>query len=124
MTTLRVGSDAGNPVPASTLFATAVVNGGQVTFWGAHNDFSFGLIICDNSWHHIAMSYSNPYVSAYVDGVQVYRKEVGRLATAAAPPVSIGATIWAGSFTGAISSARIFDRALSAGEIAADFGVC
>ena len=74
-----------------------------------------------NAWSHIATTYDRATWRLYVNGAQVASK-----AYTAAIPVSTGAlkiggnSIWGEWFTGQIDEVRVYNRALSALEVAAD----
>ena len=74
-----------------------------------------------NTWSHIATTYDRATWRLYVNGVQVASK-----AYTAAIPVSTGAlriggnSIWGEWFAGQIDEVRVYNRALSALEVAAD----
>jgi hypothetical protein len=77
-----------------------------------------------NTWSHLAVTYDGANMRLYVNGALV--RTVARTGVIAATngPLHIGGNaVWGGEFfAGAIDEVRIYNRALSAQEIAADMG--
>ena len=81
-------------------------------------------MVTDGTWHHVAYAYDQTvpgFVSFYVDGVLDSSLTNSRAwSWAAAQPLQIGASQdpwWAG-FTGCLDDFRVYDRVLSASEVA------
>nr|MDP9491685.1 PQQ-dependent sugar dehydrogenase [Actinomycetota bacterium] len=74
-----------------------------------------------NTWSHLAGTYDGATLRLYVNGIQA-----GSLATTGQIAVSTGDlwiggnNVWSEWFTGLIDEVRIYNRALTAGEIASD----
>jgi glutamine amidotransferase PdxT len=75
-----------------------------------------------NTWTHIASTYDGTTMRFYVNGVQVSTFATTGSITATTNPFRIGGSTALGSqyFTGLIDEVRIYNRALSAGEIQTD----
>ncbi|HWM63912.1 MAG TPA: LamG domain-containing protein [Solirubrobacterales bacterium] len=72
-------------------------------------------------WTHIAATYDGARVRVFVDGEQVESNLTGPETMASSGPLEIGcASVWENELKGRIDEVRIYDRALDAGEIAAD----
>ena len=94
---------------------TGQVNiGGEV---GATGSAALAL----NAWSHLAVTYDNTALRLYVNGTLV-----ATTAVSGPIPVSTGVlrmggnSIWGEWFSGKLDDVRIYNRALSAGEIATD----
>lgn len=96
------------------------LNSGRLAFWDNNTDRIFGTAIPVNSWQHVAITYDGVGLRAYLNGVQqgsvqnvVLSQYSGNL--------SIGALSYQGAYTDQISAAldevRLYNYALSAGEI-------
>jgi autotransporter-associated beta strand protein len=97
--------------------------------WGTGYDLGFQTVPSANAWHAVTITYDATNEIVYVDGV------VNRTTDRTATPLSInpgglmivGSRTWHDArgedqywrFNGAIASLKIFDRALSAAEVAA-----
>jgi hypothetical protein len=72
-------------------------------------------------WHHVAMTYNGSVISLYVDGFLVAaRKTQTALSTSSLPLFIGGNPLWGEFFKGTIDEVRVYNRALSEGEIVAD----
>ena len=73
------------------------------------------------TWTHLAMTYDGAVLALYRDGALVSSTFVsGAIATSSGALRIGGNTIWQEPFAGTIDDLRIYDRALTAGEIADD----
>ena len=73
------------------------------------------------TWTHLAMTYDGAVLALYRDGTLVSSTFVsGAIATSSGALRIGGNTIWQEPFAGTIDDLRIYDRALTAGEIADD----
>jgi hypothetical protein len=77
-----------------------------------------------NTWTHIAIAYDGVNMKVYVNGVLVRTVARAGAILATAGPLHIGGNqVWGGEFfSGLIDEVRIYNRALSLEEIAADMG--
>jgi hypothetical protein len=74
-----------------------------------------------NSWSHLAATYDGALLRLFVNGVQVATHGyAGSLPTSASDLFIGGNSVWTEFFEGLIDEVRIYDRALTAGEIQAD----
>jgi hypothetical protein len=74
-----------------------------------------------NTWTHLALTYDGAALALFVNGVEVNRTSTTGAMTVSAAMLRIGGnTIWNERFSGLIDEVRIYNRALSAGEIQAD----
>jgi hypothetical protein len=111
---------------AYALYAGAPSNGppaGYITRTGTSGDIGAdGLTRLPlNTWSHIASTYDGSSVRLYVNGVLVRTTSAPGSIMASANPLRMGGnSIWGEYFQGRIDEARIYNRALSAAEIAID----
>jgi hypothetical protein len=81
---------------------------------------SGGTRLTANTWVHLAATYDGATQRLFVNGVQVAsRAQTGSL-TVSAGALRIGGNLFAEYFRGRIDDVRIYNRALSAAEIASD----
>lgn len=74
----------------------------------------------DTAWHHYAVTYDGAAVLMYVDGVAMNHAAFTRsIAVHADRNLDIGKDPWGNSFAGLLDEIRLYNRALSAAEIAA-----
>src|SRR6266550_3488691 len=74
-----------------------------------------------NSWSHLAATYDGTTMRLYVNGVQVGTHAVSGSITTSNGQLSIGGNnVWGEYFAGLIDEVRVYNRALSAGEIQTD----
>ena len=74
-----------------------------------------------NRWSHLAMTWDGKVIRAYVDGRRVAGHALAGTAQRSSGPLRIGGNgIWPEWFAGVIDEVRVYDRALTAAEIARD----
>ena len=74
-----------------------------------------------NTWTHVAVTYGGGFMRLYVNGVQVRQVAQAGNLTPSNNPLRIGGnSLWGEFFAGQVDDVRIYNRALTAGEIAAD----
>ena len=74
-----------------------------------------------NVWTHVAGSYDGATLRIYVNGSQVGTTALTGSLTSSSSPLRIGGnSVWGEYFNGLIDEVRVYNRALSAGEIATD----
>jgi glucose/arabinose dehydrogenase len=75
-----------------------------------------------NTWTHLAATYDATTLRLYVNGTQVGSRAIGGALRASSGPLRFGGNaVWAGEFfQGRLDELRVYDRALSASEVAAD----
>ena len=72
-------------------------------------------------WSHLAMTWNGRTLRVYVNGSQVAAHTLTGAAATSSGPLRIGGNaIWPEFFKGVIDEVRVYDRALSAGEVARD----
>ena len=72
-------------------------------------------------WSHLAMTWDGSVMRVYANGAQVASHALAGAAPVSDGPLRIGGNaIWPEFFKGVIDEVRVYDRALSAAEIAAD----
>jgi hypothetical protein len=106
-------------------FCMAAYAPGTLAFNNGGQECRAVFNMCDGNWHHVAISYSSPFVSLFADATLLVSCQLTPLDIATNPSVFIG---WSGNiawqngekWTGTIFNARIFDTNLSAAAIAAD----
>jgi steroid delta-isomerase-like uncharacterized protein len=72
--------------------------------------------LAQGEWHHIACSADGETLTAYLNGQATESTPMGAI-TSSPTPVLIGSDGWSCDWIGAIDEVRIYNRALSAGEI-------
>jgi len=75
-----------------------------------------GQNLQQGEWHHIACSADGQTLTAYLNGQATESTPMGAI-TSSPTPVLIGSDGWSCDWIGAIDEVRIYNRALSAGEI-------
>jgi hypothetical protein len=74
-----------------------------------------------NTWSHLAMTWDGLTIRVYVNGAQVASGALAGLAVPSASPLRIGGnSVWGEWFAGLIDEVRVYNRALTAAEIAGD----
>jgi glucose/arabinose dehydrogenase len=74
-----------------------------------------------NTWSHLAFTYDGATTRLYVNGTQVATAALTGNALTSSSPLRIGGnSVWGEWFSGAIDEVRIYNRALTATEIATD----
>lgn len=77
-----------------------------------------------NAWTHVAATYDGATLRLYVNGSQVGSQAVtGAIAVSALPLRIGGNNVWGEYFSGRIDEVRVYNRALSAAEIATDMNL-
>jgi hypothetical protein len=107
MYSLYANQDTGRPV-------------GQVWLGSERNAVgSAGLAL--NSWSHLASTYDDATLRLYVNGVLVSSQATSGTLSASSGVLRIGGNgVWPEWFAGLIDEVRVYNRALSAGEIQTD----
>jgi len=74
-----------------------------------------------NAWSHLAATYDGTTMRLFVNGTQVATKAITGAMPNTANPLRVGGNAaWGEYFSGLIDEVRVYNRALSAGEIATD----
>ena len=74
-----------------------------------------------NTWTHLATTYNGNVLALYVNGVQAGQLLIaGSIVTSISPLRIGGNAIWSEWFQGQIDEVRVYNRALSAGEVTSD----
>ena len=74
-----------------------------------------------NTWSHLAATWDGLLLRMYVNGAQVSSSALTGTATTSSSPLRIGGNaVWPEWFNGVIDEVRVYNRALSAAEIAGD----
>jgi hypothetical protein len=95
------------------------IGGGQENSFEAHGDLSPAVA---DEWQQVALTYNGDVLSVYRNGRLVGSTQVDRARTRGTAPLTIGARQDDFSrFDGDIDDVRIYSRALSEAEIAADY---
>ena len=77
-----------------------------------------GNIIWDGKWHHVSSVYDGNYLDIYVDAVRrVHTATTGDITSSSVKSLVVGWNSSSLYFTGSIDDVRIYNRALSAGEV-------
>jgi PKD repeat protein len=93
---------------------------GQVFIGGERNAVGTSSLPL-NAWSHLATTYNGSLVRLYVNGVLVSSTAVTGAMTPSSGPLRIGGnSVWSEWFAGLIDEVRVYDRALSVGEIQQD----
>ena len=105
------------------LYASSATNRpqSQVTIGSTARLLDGTATVPAGSWTHLAATYDGTTQRLYVNGTQVSTLAVAGTIVTSSSPVKIGGnSIWGEWFNGLIDEVRIYNRALSAGEIQAD----
>ena len=75
-----------------------------------------------NAWSHVAVTYDATTMRVYVNGAQVATRAVSGALQNGSGPLRIGGNaVWGGEFfSGSLDEVRVYNRALTAAEVAAD----
>ena len=111
------GSGANDPY-AFAVNQTTGTAGGRIGNGIANNSVVGTKKVADGVWHHVVFSYNANYLYLYVDGVldKTSAKTVTPLKNTANLHIGFWSTIWS-PFKGLIDDIRIYERALTIGEI-------
>ena len=93
----------------------------EVFVGGAYREAKAPSALALNTWTHLASTYDGTTLRLYVNGTQVATLAIAGTITTSTGALRIGGnSIWNEWFEGMIDEVRIYNRALSAGEIQAD----
>jgi len=93
---------------------------GQVNILGEQNATGTAQVPA-NTWTHLATTYDGATLRLYVNGTQVASTAAtGTLVNSAGALQIGGNSVWGERFSGLIDEVRVYERALTAGEIQAD----
>jgi parallel beta-helix repeat protein len=82
------------------------------------HDISVNTGTADTEWHHIALTYNGSAINLYLDGSMVKSVSAsGKVDRNPSRDIYIGKDPWGNSFNGYIDEVRIYDRALTEGEV-------
>jgi YD repeat-containing protein len=74
-----------------------------------------------NTWSHLAVTYDSATIRLYVNGTQVASQAQAGAMTVSGSPLRLGGnSVWGEYFAGLMDDVRVYGRALTAAEIAAD----
>jgi hypothetical protein len=77
--------------------------------------------LATNAWTHLAATYDGTTLRFFINGAQVSTKAgAGRLVAATGPLRLGGNSVWGEWFSGRLDDVRVYDRVLSASQIATD----
>ena len=100
---------------------TPAVPGGVMSSGAAQRTAPGTSAIAVNVWTHIATTFDGVTLRMFVNGVQTGTASLSGSINVTTGPLRIGGnTIWGEYFSGSIDDVRIYNRALTAAEIAAD----
>jgi len=109
---------------ANLVYALYASNGAVPTtenFTSTENSSPGTTGLALNTWTHLASTYDGTTLRLYVNGTQVSAKTLGGAMPATANPLRIGGNgVWGEYFAGLIDEVRVYNRALSVGEISTD----
>ena len=97
---------------------------GQVWLSNAEQNAPGTAAVPLNTWTHLASTFDGSTLRLYVNGALAGSKAISGSVAATTNPLRIGGnTIWGEFFTGQIDEVRLYNRALSAGEIQGDMAI-
>jgi hypothetical protein len=108
------------------LYANSDTDGGVGVYvrpsgWSSDQHVATVDRLTANEWHHLAATYNGAVLRLYVDGFLVASKNVTTPISNSTLPLFIGGNpLWGEFFQGAIDEVRVYNRALSEGEILVD----
>ena len=95
-----------------------LIPNGEWYFQGNSRDFSSGVNVADGRWHHLLGTYDGTNVDLYLDGTLV-KTSAQALNTSGSGALKLGNDYGDNHpYTGYMAAVRIYDRVLSASEIA------
>jgi fibronectin type 3 domain-containing protein len=90
-------------------------------YTNADIDARGGAAVPLNTWTHLAVTYDGAMLRLYVNGAPAAgRALTGAMVTSSSPLRIGGNAVWGEYFKGLIDEVRVYNRALTSGEIAAD----
>ena len=122
--TLGAGSVLSNQ-SGGPVYSMLGVNSGKIVYWTYQNNawaqkLGVGTTVNDGNWHLLTwVNYSNYTMDMYVDGK--LDSNVGNSTSGNQNPVDRIGGSWNGYFPGSIDALAIYNRALSAEEVAQNF---
>ena len=106
------------------MYASSAYGGSGVSrpsAWIAGTDVGATTALPTGAWSHLAATYDRTSFKLYINGTQVASKAFTGAITASTGALKIGGnSIWGEYFNGQIDEIRVYNRALSPSEIAAD----
>jgi hypothetical protein len=107
---------------AYALYASSDTGKPVLQLWtGVDSTLSGPAALPVNAWSHLAGTYDGAMLRLYVNGTLVATKAAsGSIAVTANPLRFGGNAIWGEWFSGALDDLRVYNRALTGGEIATD----
>ena len=95
--------------------------GAEVFVGGATRSLDGSTALPVGTWSHAATTYDGTMLRLYVNGAQVSQQVLSGSIAASALPLHIGGNgVWGEWFNGTIDEVRVYNRALSSGEIQND----
>jgi glucose/arabinose dehydrogenase/PKD repeat protein len=90
-------------------------------FVGGLNRVAEGAPLPANTWTHVAGTYDGAVLRLFINGVQAASQSIAGAISVSTGPLRIGGnSIWGEFFQGRIDDVRIYNRALTQGEIQSD----
>jgi hypothetical protein len=99
----------------ATVSLTGVVTFDMMTTTGGYFPLSTNVRLPEHRWTHVALSYDTSNLHIYFNGIEVARRAVSGTMVSSSFPLVFGRYL-----SGSLDEVRVYRRALSAGEIAAD----
>ena len=122
--TAAVIKERGTSGLAYALYATDGANrppAGYVNIGGSDRAAAGTSVLPLNTWSHLAATYDGTTIRLYVNGVQVgSRAQTGTINSSTAPLRFGGDSVWGEYFNGLMDEVRVYNTALTAGQIQAD----
>ena len=107
---------------AYALYATGASGNrpnGSLRIGSADRTVNATAALATNTWTHLAMTYDGTTMRLYVNGTQVAtRAQTGSIATSTSALRIGGNSVWGEWFSGQIDEVRVYNRALTAAEVA------
>jgi hypothetical protein len=123
-TALGHGSILSNSA-SGPVYSVMGVNSGKIVYWTYYSaawqqKLGVGKTVNDNNWHFLCwVNYSNSTMDMYVDGL--LDSNVANSTSGNNNPIDIIGASWTARYNGTIANVQIYNRALSASEIAQNF---
>lgn len=114
--------------PGNLIYALYANTDGNVPsgelFIGTNSDVRAPGQIPLNTWSHVAVTYDGSVFKFYLNGSEVASKNLTGIISTSAGQLKIGGnSVWGEYFKGLIDEVRIYNKALTPGEIATDMSV-
>jgi hypothetical protein len=111
--------DGGSPYNLAMAYGNGTLVFGVLTTAGSFRVFAYSSLAA-NVWTHVAGTYDGASLRLYMDGTLINSASASGTIVPGTRDLWLGRAPWGEGFTGRYDEVRIYDRALTAAEIASD----